>query len=407
MAKHLGAGIESARRFTMGPSLHETRVGRKLIAALALVAAATTGCAADGKGTPARGDARQSATRSSAVVSVSVAPVVQKSMPIAIAAFGAAEAASVVAVHAQVTGELTSVKFKDGDEVAADQELFALDRRPLEAAQHQAQANLDRDDAQLANAREQLQRYQELNDRGIATREQLDQMRTAVATLEATSVADRAAVENADVQLAYATIRAPIAGRTGKLLVSVGNLVRANDAAPLVVINQVAPIYVVFAIPEAQLSDLKGYMARGPLRVEARPPNTTDPPSVGRVAFFDNSVDPTTGTIAIRATFTNTDRRLWPGQFLNVTVVLDTDPHAIVVPSTAIQDSQQGTVVFVVKPDKTVEQRMIHVKRTADAETVVSDGVTAGELVVTDGQLRLVPGMPVSIRPAARPEAAS
>ena len=389
----------------MGRSLHETRIGRNLIPVLALAAAATTGCAADGTGASARGDGRQSATGTGSPVSVSVATVVQKPMPITIAAIGAAEASSVVAVHAQVTGELTSVNFKDGDDVAADQELFALDRRPLEAAQHQAQANLDRDAAQLANARSQLQRYKDLNDRGIATLEQLDQMRTAVATLEATSVADRAALENADVQLAYATIRAPIAGRTGKLLVGVGNLVRANDTAPLVVINQVAPIYVVFAIPEAQLPDLKRYMARGPLRVEARPPNTTDPPSPGRVAFFDNSVDQTTGTIAVRATFTNDDRRLWPGQFLDVTVVLDTDPNAIVVPSMAVQDSQQGKIVFVVKADKTIEQRTIHVKRTADAETVVSDGVTAGELVVTDGQLRLVPGTPVSIRPAARPEA--
>ena len=391
----------------MGRSLHETRVGRSLIPALALIAAATTGCAADGAGAPARSDARQSATGSDAAVSVSVATVVKKPMPIMIAAIGAAEAASVVAVHAQVTGELTSVNFKDGDDVAADQELFTLDRRPLEAAQRQAQASLDRDAAQLANARSQLQRYQDLTDRGIATREQLDQMRTAVASLEATTVADRAALENADVQLAYATIRAPIAGRTGKLLVGVGNLVRANDTAPLVVINQVAPIYVVFAIPEAQLPALKGYMGRGPLRVEARPPNTTDPPSVGRVAFFDNSVDQTTGTIAVRATFRNDDRHLWPGQFLDVNVVLDTDTNAIVVPSTAIQDSQQGKVVFVVKPDKTIEQRRIHVERTAGAETVVSDGLTAGELVVTDGQLRLVPGMPVSIRPAARPEAAS
>jgi multidrug efflux system membrane fusion protein len=384
----------------MGRSFQGTRDLIVAVAVGVLAGLAAGGCRADGKALPARDDARPPTPAST--VSVSVATVVQKPMPVVIDAIGAAEASSVVAVHAQVTGELTSVNFKDGDEVAAGQELFALDRRPLEAALRQAQANLDRDVAQLANARAQLQRYQDLTDRGIATREQLDQMRTAVAALEATSVADRAAVENADVQLAYATIHAPIGGRTGKLLVNVGNLVRANDTAPLVVINQVAPIYAVFAIPEAQLPDLKAYMARGPLRVEARPPNTSEPPSVGRVAFFDNSVDQTTGTIAVRATFPNEDRRLWPGQFVNITVILDTDAHAVVIPSTAVQDSQQGKTVFVVRPDKTVEQRTVHVKRTADSETVVSDGVSAGELVVTDGQLRLIPGTPVSIRPSGR-----
>jgi multidrug efflux system membrane fusion protein len=324
-------------------------------------------------------------------------------MPVAVDAIGMAEAFSVVAVHAQITGELTSVNFKDGDEVTKGQELFTLDRRPLEATLQQVQANLDRDIAQLANAKAQLQRYQDLSDRGIATREQLDQSRTTLAALEATTVADRASVENAKVQLAYATIVAPISGRVGKLLVSVGNLVRANDTTPLVVINQVAPIYAVFGIPESQLPDLKRYMARGALRVEAAPPTASGSPSVGRLAFVDNAVDQTTGTIAVRATFPNDDRRLWPGQFLNVTVTLDNDPAAIVVPTIAIQDSQQGKIVFVVKPDKTVEQRTIHIRRTASAETVVGDGVKPGEMVVTDGQLRLVPGTRVTIRPSGPP----
>jgi multidrug efflux system membrane fusion protein len=322
-------------------------------------------------------------------------------MPVAIDAIGTVEAYSVVAVHSQITGELTSVNFKDGDEVTKGQELFTLDRRPLEAALQQAQANLDRDLAQLANAKAQVQRYQDLADRGIATREQLDTSRTTLAALDATTVADRASVENARVQLTYATINAPISGHVGKLLVSVGNLVRANDTTPLVVINQVAPIYAVFGVPEAQLPDLKRYMARGALRVEAGPPTSSEPPSVGRLAFVDNSVDQTTGTIAVRATFPNDDRRLWPGQFVNVTITLDRDPSAIVIPSTAIQDSQLGKIVFVVKPDKTVEQRVVHIRRTANAETVVADGVKAGEMVVTDGQLRLIPGTRVTIRSGA------
>jgi multidrug efflux system membrane fusion protein len=377
-----------------------------MLAAVMLAAVTVVGCnGADGKALPSRTDSATPPADSA--VLVTAAPAVEKSMPVAIDAIGAAEAFSVVAVHSQITGELTSVNFKDGDEVTKGQELFTLDRRPLDAALQQAQANLDRDLAQLANAKAQLQRYQDLADRGIATREQLDTSRTTLAALDATTVADRASVENARVQLTYATISAPISGRVGKLLVSVGNLVRANDTTPLVVINQVAPIYAVFGVPEAQLPDLKRYMARSALRVEAGPPTSSEPPSVGRLAFVDNSVDQTTGTIAVRATFPNDDRRLWPGQFVNVTITLDRDPSAIVIPSTAIQDSQQGKIVFVVKPDKTVEQRVVHIRRTANAETVVADGVKAGEMVVTDGQLRLIPGTRVTIRTAGPPGNAS
>jgi multidrug efflux system membrane fusion protein len=377
-----------------------------MLAAAMLAVVTAAGCSgADGKALPARTDSP--ATPPDSAVVVTAVPVVEKAMPVAIDAIGTAEAYSVVAVHSQITGELTSVNFKDGDEVTKGQELFTLDRRPLDAALQQAQANLDRDLAQLANAKAQLQRYQDLADRGIATREQLDTSRTTLAALDATTVADRASVENARVQLTYATISAPISGRVGKLLVSVGNLVRANDTTPLVVINQVAPIYAVFGVPEAQLPDLKRYMARGALRVEAGPPTASEPPSVGRLAFVDNSVDQTTGTIAVRATFPNDDRRLWPGQFVNVTITLDRDPSAIVIPSIAIQDSQQGKIVFVVKPDKTVEQRVVHIRRAANAETVVADGVKAGEMVVTDGQLRLIPGTRVTIRSAGPPGNAS
>jgi multidrug efflux system membrane fusion protein len=335
-----------------------------------------------------------------APVTVSAAPVLQKAMPVTIDLIGAAEALSSVEIRAQVTGELTSVNFRDGGEVVKGQELFTLDRRPLEAALQQAQANLSRDVAQLANAEAQLRRHQDLADRGIATKEQLDQSRTNVTALEATAAADRAAVNNAEVQLAYATIRAPITGRVGKLLVSVGNLVRANDATPLVVINQLSPIYVTFALPEAQLPELNRYRARGPIPVEARAPSDTGSSPRGVLAFVDNAIDPSTGTIAARATFANADRRLWPGQFVNVTITLDTDPDAIVVPSAAVQDSQQGPFVFVVAPDKTAELRPVRVVRTAGAESVIENGAQPGELVVTDGQLRLAPGVPVAIRAA-------
>jgi multidrug efflux system membrane fusion protein len=331
-------------------------------------------------------------------VPVAVGTVVQKAMPIEISVIGAAEAFSSVAIRAQTTGQLTSVNFTEGEDVIAGQVLFTLDRRPLEAALLQAQANLDRDQAQAANAVQQAKRYDELAARGIATREQVDTSRTAVAALNATVEADKAAVENAKVQLQYATITAPISGRTGALMVHEGNLVRANDQAPLVVINQVAPISVSFAIPEARLPELKKYMAAGALRVTANPPNDDAAPAVGRISFVDNAVDQTTGTIKVKGTFPNTDRRLWPGQYVNVVVTLTMDPQAIVVPSVAVQTGQQGQYVFVVNAEQKVDFRPVTVKRTSATETVIESGLKPGETVVTDGHLRLVPGSRITVK---------
>lgn len=336
-------------------------------------------------------------------VPVAVGTVVQKAMPIEISVIGAAEAFSSVAIRAQTTGQLTSVNFTEGEDVMAGQVLFTLDRRPLEAALLQAQANLDRDQAQAANAVQQAKRYDELAARGIATREQVDTSRTAVAALNATVEADKAAVENAKVQLQYATITAPISGRTGALMVHEGNLVRANDQAPLVVINQVAPISVSFAIPEARLPELKKYMAAGALRVTANPPNDDAAPAVGRISFVDNAVDQTTGTIKVKGTFPNTDRRLWPGQYVNVVVTLTMDPEAIVVPSVAVQTGQQGQYVFVVNAEQKVDFRPVTVKRTSATETVIESGLKPGETVVTDGHLRLVPGSRITVKGQGAP----
>jgi multidrug efflux system membrane fusion protein len=210
--------------------------------------------------------------------------------------------------------------------------------------------------------------------------------------------ADRAALENAKVQLEYATIEAPLTGRTGALQVHEGNLVRANDSTPLVVINQIMPIQVAFSIPEARLAELKRYMARGALEVLASPPNDDAAPAVGRISFIDNAVDPATGTIKVKGTFPNTDRRLWPGQYVNVTVQLTTDKNATVVSTAAVQAGQQGPYVFVVKPDQTVEMRNVVVTRTAAADTVIASGLEPGETVVTDGHLRLVPGSRISVK---------
>jgi len=334
-------------------------------------------------------------------VPVTIAPVIQKAMPIEIQVIGSAEPYSTVAIRSQITGLLNAVNFREGDIVRKDQVLFELDKRPLVAALEQAQANLQRDMAQAANAEVQATRLQQLVDRGIAPRDQGDTAKTSVVAMNATVEADRAAVENAKIQIQYATIPSPLTGRTGALMVHQGNLVRANDQTPLVVINEVAPISVAFSIPEARLTELRRYMSGGSLTVTATPQGS-DRSSTGRIAFIDNAVDQNTGTIRIKGTFPNEDGRLWPGQFVNVVVTLTTDPKAIVVPSVAVQTGQQGTFVFAVNQDQTVEVRPVTVARTRGAESVIATGIGPGDTVVTDGHLRLVPGARISVKQSPR-----
>ena len=342
-------------------------------------------------------DAKGGRGGGSPAVPVTTASVVQKAMPIEITVIGSAEPYSTVAIRSQITGQLTAVNFKEGDIVQKGQILFELDRRPLEAALEQSQANLQRDMAQAANAEVQATRFQQLVDRGISPREQADTAKTSVVALNATVEADRAALENAKIQLQYATIAAPLTGRTGALMVHQGNLVRANDLTPLVTINEVAPISVAFSIPEARLTELRRYMSRGSLIVAATPQGS-DVSSNGRITFIDNSVDQNTGTIRVKGTFPNQDGRLWPGQFVNVVVTLTTVRAAIVVPSVAVQAGQQGSYVFAVKQDQTVEMRPVTVSRIRGTDSVIESGVTPGETVVTDGHLRLVPGGRISVK---------
>ncbi len=375
--------------------------------AIALAVAATACSGGEAKGTSsgngsnaAAGGRGNAAGRGglNAPVPVTIAPVVQKSVPLEIQGIGTVIAATTVAVRAQITGEMTSVHFKEGEDVTQGQLLVELDKRPLQAALAQAEATLQRDIAQANNAKASAARYKDLQQRGIATSEQVDQISSQAAALEATVDADKAIIQNARVQLDYATIQAPISGRTGLLQVHPGNLVRGQDTNPIVTINRITPVYVSFAIPEAQLPLLKKFMAGGQLLVRAQPSGDTGAPSIGRVNFIDNAVDTTTGTIKVKGTFPNEDRRLWPGQFVNVTVTLTSDPNAVVVPSAAVQTGQQGTYVFVVKPDQTVELRTITVSRTKGSESVIQDGLKAGETVVTDGQIRLVPGSKVAVK---------
>jgi membrane fusion protein, multidrug efflux system len=348
--------------------------------------------------TPPAGGAGGRGGGQGAAVPVTAASAQQKAVPLDVTAIGTVIAASTVAVRAQITGELMTVNFKEGDEVQQGQILFTLDKRPFEAALAQADAQLQKDQAQLVNAKAQAVRYQDLAQRGIATREQVDQITTQAASLEATVAADRANIQAAKVQLDYATIEAPISGRTGLLQVHKGNLVRANDTAPIVSINRITPVYVTFAVPESMLPQFKRFMAAGTIRVEAIAPGDAGPPSIGKIDFIDIAVDATSGTIKVKGTFPNTDRRLTPGQFVNVKVTLTTDPNATVVPTLAVQSGQQGSFVYVIKPDQTVELRPVTVARTHGDDSIIATGVKPGESIVIDGQLRLVPGSRVSIK---------
>ena len=336
--------------------------------------------------------------RSSEAVPVLVATAQQKAIAIQIRAVGNAEPYATVSVKSQVTGVLMQAHFKEGQNVKKGQILFTIDPRPLESAVKQAEANLARDAAQLQNAREQARRYAELLKKQYVSQEQYDQIRTNADALESVVDADKAAVENAKVQLSYCYIYSPIDGQVGSLLVNEGNLVRVNDGAPLVVINQLIPINVTFSVPEQNLADIKRQMAAGTLKVDARFPSDEGRPEQGTLAFVDNAVERTTGTIKLKAEFKNTAKRLWPGQFINVAVTLSTQADAVVIPSEAIQVGPEGQQVFVVKKDKRVEVRSVTVGQTQEGEAVIAKGVAAGELVVREGQFLLGPGSQVDIK---------
>jgi multidrug efflux system membrane fusion protein len=331
-------------------------------------------------------------------VPVTVAAVVQKTVPVTMRAIGNVEAYSTVGVKSQIGGVLMRVHFKEGQDVSKGALLFTIDPRPYEAALKQAEANLAKDIAQVDNAREEVRRYAELVKKGYVAQEQYDQIRTNAAALEATVNADKAAVENAQLQLKYCSIYSPLTGRTGSLISYEGNLIKATADTSMVVINQIQPINVTFSVPEQYLHDIKKYMAAGRVKVTVTIGRDDAHPVEGTLSFVDNAVDMTTGTIKLKATFANAEKRLWPGLFVNVTVVLTEQPDAIVAPSQAVQTGQSGTYAFVVKDDLTVESRPITVGRALDGETVVEKGLKAGENVVTDGQLRLIPGSKVEIK---------
>jgi multidrug efflux system membrane fusion protein len=348
------------------------------------------GCSADA-GKPVRAQGPQA-------VPVTVATVERKNMPVDVAAIGAVDAYSVVGVKSQVTGELVGVHFQEGQDVKKGDLLFTIDPRPFQVEVERQEANLARDVAQAENQRAQAKRYEQLYKEGVISSEQYDQQRTNDNALEATVRADRASLETAKLNLQYTQIRAPISGRTGGLMVNQGNMVRANDTTDMVTNHQIEPIYVSLSVHAQYLHDIRRYMAGKGLTVEVSVPGISER-SKGKVFFVDNTVDPATAMIRLKAVFPNNDRHLWPGQYADVSLTLTVQDGVIVVPTQAVQTGQEGDYVFIVDKDHFAEQKKVKVLRRVGDQTVIAEGVTPGQLVVTEGHLRLQPtGTKVQIK---------
>jgi multidrug efflux system membrane fusion protein len=363
-------------------------------------------------------------------VPVSVAVATQETAPVEVHAIGTVEPSSIVQVKSQIAGELNSVHFVEGADVNKGDLLFKIDPRPYEEALRQAEAavqkdtaqlrqaeaNLGRDNAQLRNAQSDATRYTQLEKEGVISRSQSDQYRTsadalresvradeaAIESAKASVQSDRSAIDRAKLDLSYCEIRSPLSGRAGNLLVHPGNLVQASGTNPLVVIHQIAPIFVSFGVPEDQLSAIRSRSAGRKLEVAASMQNEPGKVTRGVLTVIDNTVDPATGQIKLKATFGNTERVLWPGQFVNVSLTLDSRQNAVVVPSEAVQAAQKGQFIYVVKSDQTVEPRVVTVGPAIGRKIIVESGIAAGETVVTDGQLRLFPGARIQAVPASK-----
>jgi len=402
------------------PGMAVSRVVFQAVSAISVVSLAlfTAGCTT-------KASAPVATKKGGDGVPVTTATVVRKDVPLDVQVIGNVEAYATITVKAQVTGQLTHVSFHEGDYVKKGDLLFTIDPRPYEAQLSQAEANLARSEAAIGQAqanlkreiaqerysKSQASRSQSLFKEGIVSKDQVEQItassdavseavnadRAAVKSAEADIVANKAAVENSKVMLSYTTIRSPIDGRAGYLMVKEGNLVTANTV-DLITINQVEPIFVTFSVPEDQLLAIKDYMARGRLPVFAIPQDEASVRESGELTLLDNTVDPTTGTIKLKGTFANNDHKLWPGQFVRVILRLTTQPNVVVVPSQAVQTGQEGPFVYVVKADRTVESRPVVTGSQFEQDMVVKNGLEPGTTIVTEGQLRLAPGMRVQLR---------
>jgi membrane fusion protein, multidrug efflux system len=369
-----------------------------LIASLLLSLIALSGCSN-----------RQSAQAASPGGGRPPAPVVvstveQRNVPLQIEAIGNVEAYQTVQIRSQVNGQIETIHFKEGQDVHKGQLLYSLDKRPFLATLEQAQGNLKRDEAQAANAKLQAARYSDLEKQGVISHEQADLQRTEASSNSAAVYADQAAVDAAKVQLQYTDICAPIDARTGALMMNVGNLVKANDTPFLVQLNQIEPIYATFTVPEARLREVRQFAAKK-LKVLAYPKGQNSNPAEGLLTFIDNAVNPQTGTVKLKATFQNKDRRLWPGEFINVVLKISTLDNAITVPTKAVQSGQQGDYVFVVSKDGTAAPHQVTTIGTYHNLTLVKSGLNPGDTVIVDGQLRVTPNGKVLVQSSLPPNA--
>ena len=375
------------------------RLARFFLAGLLLLTACSGGPSAE-----------EPKSKEKPAVPVTVASVFTKDVPMQVTSVGNVEAYSTVAVKSRVSGELVGVHFQEGQEVKEGDLLFTIDKAPYEVALKEALARLERDRALARKARDDVRRNMPLAEKDIVSRQSLDQYVSTAEAAEALVKADQAALENLQLQLGYCFIRSPISGRTGSLLIQKGNLVKGNDEnKSLLTVHQIEPIYVTFAVPEKYLGEINRRTKETKMEVQVQTPETQGgkEPIAGAVSFVNNTVEMSTATIRLKATFQNRDRRLWPGQTVNVLLTLGVQPKAVVVPSQAIQSGQSGSYAFVVKQDQTAELRLVSVSRSTNGEAVIEKGLSPGETVVTDGQLLLTSGARVSVKDqnSARQEA--
>ncbi|HEX4926722.1 MAG TPA: efflux RND transporter periplasmic adaptor subunit [Burkholderiales bacterium] len=378
-----------------------TRKGRRVLLVAVVLAAVAAASLAAYFSTDGRAREARKAPKGPPAVPVAVALVAQETVPVRLQAIGNVEPYRTVAVKARVDGQIVAVNFHEGQAVKQGEVLFRIDPRPYEAALRQAEANALRDRAARDQARSQAKRYQELLAKNFISKEAYAQIRTNAETAEATAKASQAALENARLNLEYCTIRSPLDGYVGKVLLQAGNLVKANDVNPLVVINQVKPIYVTFSVPEQYLGEIRKYQAQSPLRADVLRADRAPSEARGRLVFIDNAVDPSTGTIRLRAQFENQSVVLWPGQFVNLSLQLYEQADAIVIPAQAVQNGPDGQYVYVVGKDMLAEMRPIKVLRSDAERAIVASGLAQGEQVVTRGQLRLGPKTRVRIGKSA------